>query len=764
MFASDSKHQTPALLLLIALCSLFYANSLFNGYAVDDYIVIQNQNVLRGIPGIPDIFTSSYIQDKTGNYDYRPIVLVSYALEREFFGENPTVSHLINVVLYMLTVCFIFFFLQKLLKNYHPILPFVITLLYCIHPLHTEVVNNLKSRDELWCFLFGLLCLYYVFRFYETKGVLYILGAFVVGVLAYWSKRTIITFIAVAPMMLYFFTNERLQIRFLNSKNKILTAVAQGFGGILVVYTILSKDLRLIGIVTGIGVIVWLGYKIYIHLQAKKPLPFKAFYQNGIKYLLVGLAIGCLSYEPNMIGLMFILALLYGLYLFTDTKQGILLAMLAGFLISSYLVTDYRIEGGMEKVFTESVSERKVNFFENPLYYETDFKTITATGFSTLLTYAKLLIFPHPLRYYYGYNQIPIVSWSNFGAIFSLLFHLGLFIFALIRLPRKSLLSFGILFYLVTISLYANIVKPAPGIVGERFANIPSLGFSIIVGYLLLKFLKIDVKNPRAILNLHWKMPLVGILSILTILCATKVISRNMDWKDSLTLYAHDIEYLPNSAKAQHLYAQELLKKIYGGKIKGAEVPKIAQTAEQHFKRTLDIYPEYRTAWNNLGYLYLATGKCEKALPQFAKAIELDSLYFEAIYNTGFCHQETKQPDKALHFYRQAIELQPTERLALDACIRSATILSERGQTDEALQITQLCLQHNPENLVLYQQKAQIYYQAGNFSAMLDTWEKALIIDPNNKALLQNVARGYLEIGNQEKSIEYQERLRRLGG
>ena len=121
-------------LLLFVLCFVLYGNSIPNGYAVDDYLVTINPNVQNGINGIPGIFTSSYVQDDTGTYDYRPIVLLTYALEKELFDLNPAFSHFFNVLLYAFTVLFIFFFLKKLLRGFHPILPFAIALLYCVHP------------------------------------------------------------------------------------------------------------------------------------------------------------------------------------------------------------------------------------------------------------------------------------------------------------------------------------------------------------------------------------------------------------------------------------------------------------------------------------------------------------------------------------------------------------------------------------------------------------------------------------------------------
>ena len=87
---------------------LLYGNSIKNGYAFDDnYVTVinpekpDNPRIEKGIRGIPEIFASHYIQSKDQSFEYRPLVLTTFAIEYQFFGSNPYVSHFINVLLYV---------------------------------------------------------------------------------------------------------------------------------------------------------------------------------------------------------------------------------------------------------------------------------------------------------------------------------------------------------------------------------------------------------------------------------------------------------------------------------------------------------------------------------------------------------------------------------------------------------------------------------------------------------------------------------------
>lgn len=147
---------------------LLYANSIRNGFSIDDRHVTvttpehpDNPRVARGLRGIPEIFSTRYIQDDVGNFEYRPIPLATFAIEYQFFGSNAHMNHFFNVLIYACTAVLLFLVLGRLLAGYSVVLPLLATLLFVVHPVHTEVVNNIKSRDELLSFFFGMLSLYF---------------------------------------------------------------------------------------------------------------------------------------------------------------------------------------------------------------------------------------------------------------------------------------------------------------------------------------------------------------------------------------------------------------------------------------------------------------------------------------------------------------------------------------------------------------------------------------------------------------------------
>ena len=118
---------------------------------------------MQGFAGIKNIFTSDvwHFQNLNLGY-YRPLSLVSFAVEQQLFPNNPHVSHFVNVLLYSLTAFLLYFLLLKIFNRKHPLFSLVVTLLFIAHPLHTEVVANIKSRDEILSFL-NLIAALFVF-------------------------------------------------------------------------------------------------------------------------------------------------------------------------------------------------------------------------------------------------------------------------------------------------------------------------------------------------------------------------------------------------------------------------------------------------------------------------------------------------------------------------------------------------------------------------------------------------------------------------
>ena len=200
----------PAAVALLSFA--LYANTLGHLYSIDDNLVIyKNPYVKQGLAGLPQIFTTPYTHgiSKFNDNGYRPIPITIYALEHALFGEKAFwQQHLIHVLLYCAGAVLLFLLLRRLLRARSLALALVATLLYVAHPVHTEVVANLKSIDEILVSVFGLLAtLLLLFKFVDRGKLLFLVAACLTYAVGLLSKETAITYLVVFPLTLYVFTD-----------------------------------------------------------------------------------------------------------------------------------------------------------------------------------------------------------------------------------------------------------------------------------------------------------------------------------------------------------------------------------------------------------------------------------------------------------------------------------------------------------------------------------------------------------------------------
>ncbi len=193
---------------LAATAFLLYANTLTHDYALDDYsAIVENRIVKKRAEAIPEIFATPYragYRAAAGNL-YRPLPLSMFAVEHHYFGNQAAGHHVVNVLLYVLLAVLLFSLLKKWLVRQHALLPFVIALLFVLHPIHTEVVANIKSRDELLAFIF-MLGLFHALHIYLYRQKKWAYGAALLCfALALFSKESAVALIGVIPLVLYFF-------------------------------------------------------------------------------------------------------------------------------------------------------------------------------------------------------------------------------------------------------------------------------------------------------------------------------------------------------------------------------------------------------------------------------------------------------------------------------------------------------------------------------------------------------------------------------
>lgn len=231
-FSIISFRVQSIILALIGL--ILYANTFTHEAAFDDRMAItDNEYVQSGIAGTGDILTKdayqSYLEHRQGSNQlaggrYRPLSLITFAIEQQAMGvahENESSNeketrianemharHVVNVLLYILTVIILLYFLRTIIFPGNPVIAFIAALIFIIHPLHTEVVANVKSRDEILSVLFISLTFIKAFRFYDSKKIRDLVWALVCFFCALLSKEYAATFVVLLPMSIYLFRNE----------------------------------------------------------------------------------------------------------------------------------------------------------------------------------------------------------------------------------------------------------------------------------------------------------------------------------------------------------------------------------------------------------------------------------------------------------------------------------------------------------------------------------------------------------------------------
>ncbi len=217
--APESRRDTVPVLLLILLTLALYGNTLFFQFALDDGVVYtDNAIVLRGVAGWPELFSRDtfygVFREKTplllSGGRYRPFTPAMFAAEYEWFGLNPMVSHLVNVALYALLNVLLYRLLRRLLPEpggrWCLSVPFLAALLFAVHPLHTEVVANIKGRDEIMSLLGSVAALLLSLKYVEDRRSPRLVFSFLVFFAALLSKENALTFLAVVPLTLFVFT------------------------------------------------------------------------------------------------------------------------------------------------------------------------------------------------------------------------------------------------------------------------------------------------------------------------------------------------------------------------------------------------------------------------------------------------------------------------------------------------------------------------------------------------------------------------------
>ncbi len=895
------KYAYEAIIFFFAL--LLFANSIPNDYNMDDELVTKNHRLTsKGISAIPEIFTSSYYKDNMGYaYEYRPVVLSSFAVEHQLFGDNPQVSHFFNVLLYGFCCLLVFLVLTNLSDRFHPTLSFIATLVFVTHPSHTEVVSSIKNRDEILGLIFCLLTFLVAIKAAHRTRWMLLLMLPIIFALALMNKVTFLPFAVIIPLGLMLFTKAsmtmilvtsvalavpsfylintgnfadkvficvgiviaplfqffviRFQIVFdffqklktenifksveqgnINSKNE---DSLEGFNGFFTNLSVPPNNFSFYAITTAFVVILayvnaivfelvifeliiflllivlagrgnekwswWANVLIYGCLTLSRSiwnddllveivsiaLCYHVFF--GDRRLRVATSVLLLinitwsayfySFEPLLFAVVFfglrtrmkwffggIFIILLAASLIFDSPGNfmnsvklysyqhstkwlidylglpiailivaILLrktaryfvwvwwAMAIFFLISNQILIAPKSSPGNLKNRIEVLGkdlnaniinekqDRPISFIEQPISGSDSWQIKVGTSMRVLFHYFIKTIIPYPLSFYYGYKFIAPEEITKLIPLLSVLIHLLLIGVSLYFLRHNTVVFFGIAIYLASIVTFANYFAPIPGIVGDRYLLIPSIGWSIILAVFLFRIWKANTKEK----DFNSKTPKGLKYSLGFILCFYSFItvSRNFQWKDSLRLFRHDISYVDNSAMAHNLLAIHLMQ-ASEKEINIVKQTELKKEALAHFKRAQEIYPKFFNVAYDIGRVYLSLNMEDSAVNAFKYAIQVGSDY--------------------IMVYKNLTDL-----------------LFSKGRYEEAIPYLKYLIADRPVEFTAYDRLSFIYFKKGEYENSIAVNKKAMQQLPQQVDPVFNIGRTYLEINQIDSARHY---------
>lgn len=473
-----------------------------------------------------------------------------------------------------------------------------------------------------------------------------------------------------------------------------------------------SRDILLCSIFSGLS-----------FLQA-----FSYMKENKNKYLISSFLYLTISFFSKLDSLPLIILIPFFCFLnYPQKKQKVFLLLIV--LIVSYFTFDTL----MSILIDQSLQNRPVEAYENPLYFEHSLTQIITSAFNTLGFYTKMLVFPNNMACYYGFNTIPIDEIYSFYAITGIV-TLGLSLFYWIKyLPNyKHPVFIGITFYFICLALYLNVLKPAPGIVADRFLFTPSIGFAIIFTYVIFRLSnKQNIIGELSQLTIKSKIILFVFLGF----SAYFTIKRNLDWKNEVTLYCADAEHQPKSLKLNNLCGNQILAELpkKNGIIPENEKSRYLKIAQQRLEKVLSIDSNNIKALNNLSYLHLNFYKNYiEAKKYIMRAYAQDSLKHEIIYNLALCNFNTGDLEESKKFIKIAFSLKPEDNHTLELMTE---IFSNGNIVDEGIKVIQHKLLEYPQSFKLNLLLGNLYLSKKDTFSALKFLKLALSKKPQDAQL-----------------------------
>lgn len=176
-------------ILLVTASLLVYANGITGGFTYDDKAIVRDNPRIQSPRNLPQIFSTSYFGGPRGSGTaYRPILLLSYAVQWWIHGREVIGFHVVNVLLHATATLLLAALLLRV--GVPPPMVVAAALLFAVHPIHVEAVTSLVGRGEALATAFVLVYLHLAVRIFGDFRLFALLLALAFYALAVLTKES----------------------------------------------------------------------------------------------------------------------------------------------------------------------------------------------------------------------------------------------------------------------------------------------------------------------------------------------------------------------------------------------------------------------------------------------------------------------------------------------------------------------------------------------------------------------------------------------
>jgi len=187
------RYCRPIYFIIAISVTLTYLPSFSGGFLLDDHFLIRTNPLIQSPPSLGAYLFQedgiipgrSWENSHTGYY--RPLVYLIHRMDYLLWGMNPRGFRLTNIVLHLLTCLMLFNVLCIFIKE--PKVAFWATCIFALHPVNTEAVSWISSRNNILAALFALSCLYCFFKYSEDRKYPRLILTFLFFTLSVFSKE-----------------------------------------------------------------------------------------------------------------------------------------------------------------------------------------------------------------------------------------------------------------------------------------------------------------------------------------------------------------------------------------------------------------------------------------------------------------------------------------------------------------------------------------------------------------------------------------------